>query len=465
MKQDNFDLMVIGGGPAGYVAAIRASQLGFRTAIFEKEHLGGACLNWGCIPTKALLHGAEVASMFRSAGELGFYFDNFRFDLGRLVAHSRRTAERLKEGIKFLVKKNNITLIQDKARLIEGNALAVRCEKSSSIYEAGHILLATGARPRQMPSIPIDGKKIWGAREAIRPERLPSRILVIGGGAIGVEFASLYRDLGSEVVLVELKEHILPSEDYDISNLAKDLFIKRGIQVFSSTKVDQIKDDGDGVTAVLIEENGKVTSIYFDKVIVAVGVAGNVEGMGLEEKGVSISKEFIDVDEFGFTNIKGIYAIGDVAGPPWIAHKASRQGMVCVEKIAGFNVKPLDTTTIPLCTYCRPQVASVGLTEAEASARGYDLRVGRSKYESNGKSMAIGEALGFVKTIFDRKTGELLGAHMIGHMVSEQIHGFSIGRALETTEAEILEAVFPHPTISESIYESVLDAFERSIHH
>lgn len=459
-----YDLIVVGGGPGGYVAAIRAAQLGFKTALVEREHLGGVCLNWGCIPTKALLRGAEVAHTLNTAADFGFSVENVKFDLAKLVGHSRAVSEKLTAGIEYLMKKNGVTVIEGEARLSGKCELTVATADGARTFKADHIILATGARARNLPGITVDEERIWSARKAMTPDELPQRLLVIGAGAIGVEFASLYRDLGSEVTLVEALNRILPAEDDEISALAKTAFTKRGIDVRTETTVTEVAYEADGVNATLRGPNGD-EQIYFDRVILAVGITGNVENLGLEELGVKIDRNFIVTDEFGRTGVVGLYAIGDVAGPPWLAHKASHEGILCVERIAGIDgLQPLDPNRIPGCTYCRPQVASVGLTEQQARAAGYDIRVGRFRMAANGKALAIKDFEGLVKTIFDDRTGELLGAHMIGPEVTEQIQGFGIAKTLEATEHELKRAVFAHPTVSEAMHESVLDAFDLAIH-
>ena len=460
-----FDLIVVGGGPGGYVAAIRAAQLGFKTALVEREHLGGVCLNWGCIPTKALLRGAEVAHTLHNAEAFGFSVDNIRFDIGKLVAHSRSVAGRLTQGIGYLMKKNAITVIDGEARVSDKCRLTVRKDGVDTEYRADHILLATGARARDLPGIAVDGDRVWGAREAMTPEALPGRLLVIGAGAIGVEFASLYRDLGSEVTLVEAVDRILPAEDSEISALADKAFRARGIAIHTGTTVSAVEPSGAGARALLRGGDGREQAVEVDKVILAVGITGNIDNLGLEGLGVATERGFIVTDERCRTNVVGLYAIGDVAGPPWLAHKASHEGVYCVERIAGVaGAHPLDKTRIPGCTYCRPQVASIGLTEEQARKTGRAIRVGRFNLAANGKALAIADSQGLVKTVFDDATGELLGAHMIGPEVTEQIQGFAIARGLEATEAELAGTVFPHPTLSEAMHESILAALDRAIH-
>lgn len=461
----HFDLMVVGGGPGGYVAAIRAAQLGFKTALVEREHLGGICLNWGCIPTKALLRGAEVAHTLHNAEAFGFSVDNVGFDIRKLVAHSRSVAGRLTQGIGYLMKKNGITVIDGEAKVSDKCLLTVTRDGKDETYKADHILLATGARPRNLPGIAIDGDRIWGAREAMTPEALPERLLVIGAGAIGVEFASLYDDLGSDVTLVEAVDRILPAEDEEVSALADKLFRKRGMAIHTATTVSAVENTANGVRATLKGSDGNEEAIEVDRVILAVGITGNIENLGLEALGVTTDRGFITTDDYCRTNLVGLYAIGDVAGAPWLAHKASHEGVLCVEKIAGVEgVKPLDPNRVPGCTYCRPQVASIGLTETQARATGRAIKVGRIDLASNGKALALKDSDGFVKTLFDSASGELLGAHMIGPEVTEQIQGFGIAQALEATEHELMHTIFAHPTLSESMHEAVLDSVGIAIH-
>lgn len=461
---DDFDLMVVGGGPGGYVAAIRATQLGLKTALVERDALGGVCLNWGCIPTKALLHGAETAHTLKQASNLGFTFDNLQFDLAKLVAHSRKVADRLSQGIEFLMKKNNVTVITGEARLSDKCQVTVTTKAGNQCYGAKHIILATGARARNLPNIQIDGDRIWGAREAMTPRALPEKLLIIGAGAIGVEFASFYNDLGSDVTLVEAVDRILPAEDREISSIAQKALASRNIDIHTGAIVNQISYSENGVIATL-EADGQSKQIAADRVILAVGITGNTENLGLEQLGAKTDRGFISTDDYCRTNVVGLYAIGDVAGPPWLAHKASHEAVLCVEKIAGIEgVHPLDANRIPGCTYCRPQVASVGLAEEAAKAAGHRLRIGRFNLAANGKALAMGQGDGLVKTIFDADSGELLGAHMIGPEVTEQIQGFGIAQVLEATEAELSHTIFAHPTLSESMHESILDSLGRAIH-
>ena len=465
MADTSFDLIVLGGGPGGYVAAIRAAQLGMKTAVVEREHLGGICLNWGCIPTKALLRSAEINHILHHLPEFGFAADNIRLDLGKMVARSRAVAKQLSSGVAHLLRKNKVTVFDGAGRLAGAGKLAVtKDDKPVATLTAPHIMLATGARARELPGIEADGKLIWTYKDAMVPKTLPKRLLVIGSGAIGIEFASFYRGLGAEVTVVEVLDRILPVEDAEISAFAQKAFEKQGIKILTKAMVKGARKAADSVS-VTIEAGGKTSEITVDRVISAVGIVGNVEAIGLAEAGVRVEKTHVVIDEFCRTNVAGLYAIGDLAGPPWLAHKASHEGVLCVEKIAGIKgVHPLDASNIPGCTYCRPQIASVGLTEAKAKENGREVRVGRFPFIGNGKAIALGEPEGMVKTVFDAKTGELLGAHMIGAEVTEMIQGFAIARTLESTEAELMATVFPHPTVSEAMHESVLDAYGRAIH-
>ncbi len=455
----DFDLIIIGSGPGGYVAAIRAAQLGLKTAVIEKSEIGGVCLNWGCIPTKALLRSAEVYTNMRHATEYGLTADA-GFDLPAIVKRSRSIAGQLSGGVKFLMKKNKITLIDGFAKLQKGTA-APKVVVGDKTYRAKHVILATGARARTVPAAGLepDGKFIWTAKEAMIPDVMPKKLLVVGSGAIGMEFASFYNAFGADVTVVEMLERILPAEDAEISALAEKAFTKKGMRILTGAQVSGVKPGKDSVSA---EISGKTES--FDRIILAIGIVGNVENMGLEDLGVEINRSHIAVDEFSRTKISGLYAIGDVTTPPWLAHKASHEGIICVEKIAGKSPHPLNANRIPGCTYCQPQIASVGLSEQGAKDAGHDVRVGRFPFIGNGKAIALGEPEGLVKTVFDRKTGELLGAHMIGTEVTELIQGYTIAQTLETTEAELIETVFPHPTLSEMMHESVLSAFGRAMH-
>jgi len=460
-----FDVAVIGAGPGGYVAAIRAAQLGLKTAIIEREHLGGICLNWGCIPTKALLRTSELYTAMRHASEFGLAADNVRFDLARVIERSRKVAERLANGVAYLMRKNRITVIDGTARLKGEGRIAVEGEGGAPLpdIEAAHIIVASGARARTLPGLAPDGRLIWTYREAMIPTSFPKSLLIVGSGAIGIEFASFYRSLGAEVTVVEMLPRILPAEDAEISELARKAFAKQGITIHTRTQVQRLVKGADSVTATLAD--GTARDMTAARVILAIGITGNVEGLGLEEQGVRVDRGHIVVDQWCRTGVPGLYAIGDVVGPPWLAHKASHEGIICVEKIAGVDgVHPLDRSAIPGCTYSAPQVASVGLTEEDARAAGHELKVGRFPYSANGKAIALGETEGLVKTVFDTKTGALLGAHLIGAEATELIQGFVIAKTLETTEAELIATTFPHPILSEMMGESVLDAYGRALH-
>ncbi|MBV8616255.1 MAG: dihydrolipoyl dehydrogenase [Acetobacteraceae bacterium] len=465
MPDQSFDIVILGGGPGGYVAAIRAAQLGMKTAVVEREHLGGICLNWGCIPTKALLRTSEINHLLHHLDEYGFAADNPRFDIGKVVKRSRGVAKQLSSGVAHLLRKNKVTVFDGSGRLAGKQTLAVEKDgKPVATLRAPHIILATGARARQLPGLESDGKLIWSYREAMVPPAMPRSLLVIGSGAIGIEFASFYRNMGAEVTVVEVLERVLPAEDEEISAFAHKAFERQGMKLMTKATVKAAKKNGENVTAA-IEANGKSQEITVDRVISAVGIVGNVEDIGIEGTGVKVERTHVVTDEYMRTGEPGVYAIGDLVGPPWLAHKASHEGVVCVEKIAGLNdVHPMDVTNIPGCTYCRPQVASVGLTEAKAKADGYEVRVGRFPFIGNGKAIAMGEPEGMVKTVFDAKTGELLGAHMVGAEVTEMIQGYVIARTLESTEAELANTIFPHPTVSETMHEAVLDAYKRAIH-
>jgi dihydrolipoamide dehydrogenase len=464
MATSHFDVTVIGGGPGGYVAAIRASQLGFQTALVEREHLGGICLNWGCIPTKALLRASEIYQLLLHLDEFGFSAKEIHYDFQKVVERSRKVASRLSDGVKFLLKKNRVSVYDGHARL-EGRG-TVRVEKAGQPPQevrSNHILLATGARARVLPGIEPDGKLIWSYKEAMVPKEMPRSILVVGAGAIGIEFASFYRSMGAEVTVVEVLPQILPTEDEEIATLARKSFEKRGIKISTAASVRCVKKRGDGLS-VEIERGGTPTADV-DRLILAVGIVGNTEGLGLEGTKVRVDNGHVVVNEWMATHEPGIYAIGDLVGPPWLAHKASHEGVICVEKIAGVeDVRPLDTSCVPACTYSLPQVASVGLSEKKAREAGYEVRVGRFPYRANGKAIVLGEMEGLIKTVFDAKTGELLGAHMVGAEVTELIQGYAIAKTLETTEHELMHAIFPHPTLSEMMHESVLAAWDRALH-
>jgi len=461
-----FDVIIVGGGPGGYVAAIRAAQLKLKTAVVERAHLGGICLNWGCIPTKALLRSAEIYHYFKHADAYGLSAEKVGFDLEKVVKRSRGVAKQLNGGVGHLLKKNKVTVFDGEAKLNGPGKLTVAKDgKQVAALTAPHIILATGARPRALPGIEPDKKLIWTYFEAMVPEVMPKSLLVIGSGAIGIEFASFFRTLGAEVTVVELLPQILPVEDEEIAKHAHKRFEKQGIKIVTEAKVTAVKKNSGNVTATIEDKAGKKSEITVDRVISAVGVQGNIENLGLESTKVKTDRGIIQADEYGRTAEPGIYAIGDVAGPPMLAHKAEHEGVICVEKIAGLNdVHPMKKEQIPGCTYCHPQVASVGLTEKKAKEAGYQVKVGRFPFIGNGKAIALGESEGLVKTVFDARTGQLLGAHMVGAEVTELIQGYVVAMGLETTEAELMHTVFPHPTLSETMHESVLDAYGRVIH-
>ena len=477
---DAYDILVIGGGPGGYVAAIRAAQLGFKTAVVEREHLGGICLNWGCIPTKALLRSAEIFHTLNHAKDYGLTVDGkIGFDPAAVVKRSRAVSAQLNNGVGFLLKKNKVDVIWGEAMITKPGEVVVAASKKPAMqpqtpipkgilgagtYFAKNIIAATGARPRVISGIEPDGKLIWTYFEAMVPEKFPKSLIVMGSGAIGIEFASFYRSMGTQVTVVEILPQILPVEDAEIAAHARKRFEKQGIEILTSTKVTKVEKKPDGVAATIEDANGVARTLEAERMISAVGVVGNVENLGFEALGLKIEHGIIATDGRGRTNVPGLYAIGDVAGPPMLAHKAEHEGVICVEAIKGLDPHPLDKTMIPGCTYCNPQVASVGLTEAKAKELGFDVRIGRFPFIGNGKAIALGEPDGLVKTIFDAKTGKLLGAHMVGAEVTEQIQGFVIAMNCETTEAELINSIFPHPTLSETMHESVLDAYGRVIH-
>ena len=461
---DTYDLIVLGSGPGGYVAAIRASQLGLKTAIVERERLGGICLNWGCIPTKALLRTSEIYHYMTHAADYGLKADNVGFDLGKIVERSRKVAGTLNAGVKGLMKKNKVTVVEGFGSLAGKGKLSVRQGDKTVELSAKHILIATGARARDLPFAKADGKRIWTYRHAMVPEVMPTKLLVIGSGAIGVEFASFYNDMGADVTIVEMLPRILPVEDEEVSAFMEKRLTKDGIKIVTGAALEKIDSGANAVKATIKGKDGKSTTEEYSHVIVAIGIVPNTEEIGLETLGVATERGHIKVDGYGRTNVEGIYAIGDVTGAPWLAHKASHEGIVCIEKIAGHNPHPFETWNIPGCTYSRPQVASVGLTEAKAKEQGRDVKVGKFPFIGNGKAIALGEADGFVKTVFDAKTGELLGAHMVGAEVTELIQGYVVARQLETTEHELMETVFAHPTLSEMMHESVLGAYGRALH-
>ena len=466
MAEQTFDLVVVGSGPGGYVAAIRSAQLGMKTAVVEREHLGGICLNWGCIPTKALLRSSELWHLLHRAEEFGFTVTDAKFDLGKIVKRSRAVAGQLSNGVKHLLRKNKVTVIDGHARLAGKGKLKVEKDgKPVAEVSAPHIVLATGARARELPHLKADGKLVWTYKEAMVPDVLPKSLLVIGSGAIGIEFASFYRTLGSEVTVVEVLDRILPVEDEEISAFARKQFEKQGMRILTGAQVSKLTNGAGKVTATIEAKGGKTETLSFDRAILSIGIVGNVENIGLEGTKVRVEKGHVVVNEWLQTDEPGVYAIGDLVGPPWLAHKASHEGVICVEKIAGVNdVHPLDVSKIPGCTYCTPQIASVGMTEAAAKAAGREVKVGKFPFIGNGKAIALGEPQGLVKTVFDAKTGELLGAHMVGAEVTELIQGFGIARTLESTELDLMRAVFPHPTLSEMMHEAVLDAYGRALH-
>ena len=467
MPKDQFDIAVIGGGPGGYVAAIRAAQLGLKTAVIEREHLGGICLNWGCIPTKALLRSSEIYHLLQNLDAYGFSAKEISFDIDKIVKRSRKIAKKLSGGVGYLMKKNNITVIKGTAKLQSTGVINVVDKDRNSLptVTADHIIIATGARARTLPGFETNGDLIWTYKKAMVPDHLPKSIIVIGSGAIGIEFASFYRTLGVEITVVEIMDRILPVEDAEISALARKAFEKQGMTIHTNTTVGNLDAGKVSVAVTLMHTDGRRQKLTADRVILAVGITGNVEMLGLEEIGVTVDRGHVVTDDWCRTNIDGIYAIGDVSGQPWLAHKASHEGILCVEKIAGVDgLHPLDTTNIPGCTYCWPQVASVGLTEQQANELGHEVRIGRFPFLANGKAIALGETEGLIKTVFDEATGELLGAHMIGADVTELIQGFGIAKTLEATETDLIHTVFPHPTLSEMMHESVLDAYDRVIH-
>jgi dihydrolipoamide dehydrogenase len=470
MAENTFDVIVIGSGPGGYVTAIRAAQLGLRTAIVERSFLGGICSNWGCIPTKALLRSAEIFHYLRHAKDYGRSADAVSFDAAAVIKRSRGVAGRMNAGVGFLMKKNKITVIWGEATIdtpgkITVKAFQMQAPKEAAgpgSYQAKHIIIATGARPRALPGLEPDKKLIWTYFEAMNPDRMPKSVLVVGSGAIGIEFASFYRTMGADVTVVEVLPQILPVEDAEISAFARKAFEKQGIEIATGAKVMKLDQKSDGVTAT-VDAGGKTVQITVDRVIFAVGVVGNIEGFGLETLGVKTDRGCIAIDEFCRTNVPGIYAIGDVAGPPMLAHKAEHEGVICVEAIKGLHPHPMDKRMIPGCTYCHPQVASVGLTEQAAKEKKLDIRVGRFPFVGNGKAVALGEDQGMAKVIFDKKSGQLLGAHLVGAEVTELIQGFVVAMNLETTEEELMHTIFPHPTISETMKEAVLDAYGRAV--
>ena len=464
MASNLFDLIVLGAGPGGYVAAIRASQLGLNVAVVEREHLGGICLNWGCIPTKAMLRSAEVYHLAERAKEFGLSAEKISFDLNKIVERSRKISNQLNQGVGHLLKKNKVTVFSGEAKLLDRSNVSINSRGKYKKITAKNIVLATGARARELPGMEADGDLVWTYKHALTPSRMPKKLLVIGSGAIGVEFASFYNTFGANTTIVEVLDRILPVEDEDVSSLAAEQFAKQGMTIKTGAKVQKLEKKKNQVVAS-IDCKGVTEVLEFDTVISAVGIIGNIEGLGLEEVGVETEANHVVTDEYCETTTSGIYAIGDLAGAPWLAHKASHEGVLVAEKIAGQSVKPINPIAIPGCTYSYPQIASVGLTEAQAQKEGYKITVGKFPFIGNGKAIALGEKEGFIKTIFDTSSGELLGAHMIGAEVTELIQGYVIGQALETTEDDLIHAVFPHPTLSEMMHESVLDAHNRVIHY
>ena len=463
MAENAYDVIVIGAGPGGYVAAIRAAQLGLKTIVVEREHMGGICLNWGCIPTKAMLRSSEVYHLMQRAKEFGLSAQGIDYDLDAVVARSRAIAKQLNGGVSHLLKKNKVTALMGAATITAPGQVSVKTAKGEESLSAKHIIIATGARARELPGLEGDGDLVWTYKTALTPPRMPKKLLVIGSGAIGIEFANFYNTLGVDTTVVEVMDRVMPVEDAEISAFAQKAFEKQGMKIRTKTMVKQL-DRGQGSVTAHIEQNGKVTTEVFDTVISAVGIVGNVEDLGLEALGVDVDRTHVKTDAYCRTAVAGVYAIGDVAGAPWLAHKASHEGVMVAEIIAGGTPHPVKPESIAGCTYCTPQVASVGYTEAQAKEAGHEVRVGRFPFIGNGKAIALGESEGMVKTVFDAKTGELLGAHMIGAEVTELIQGYVVGRQLETTEEDLMQTVFPHPTLSEMMHESVLDAWDRAIH-
>jgi dihydrolipoamide dehydrogenase len=469
MADNNFDIIIVGSGPGGYVTAIRAAQLGFKTAVVEREYLGGICTNWGCIPTKALLRSADVFHLLQHAKDFGLSADNVSFDSAAVVKRSRGVAKRLAEGIAFLFRKNKVQVIWGEAAIDAPGKVTVKASKTEApkgalgagAYQAKHVIIATGARPRVLPGMEPDGKLVWTYFEAMVPPSVPKSLLVIGSGAIGIEFASFFRTLGADVTVVEILPQILPAEDAEIAAFARKSFEKQGIRIFTAAKVAKLEKKSNAVLATIDDGKGKTQTVEFERVISAVGVTGNIENLGLEKLGVKTDRGAIVVDQASRTNVPGIYAIGDVAGPPLLAHKAEHEGVICVEAIKGLKPHPMDKKLIPGCTYCSPQIASVGLTEQAAKEQKREVRIGRFPFIGNGKAIALGEDQGLVKVIFDKSTGQLLGAHMVGAEVTELIQGYVVAMNLETTEEELMHTVFPHPTLSEMMKEAVLDAYGR----
>ena len=461
---DDYDLIVLGSGPGGYVAAIRAAQLGLKTAIIERENLGGICLNWGCIPTKALLRSAEIYHYMQHAGDYGLTAANISADIDAVVKRSRGVAKQLNQGVTHLMKKNKITVHMGDGKLLAANKLSVTKDGKTEELTAKNIIIATGARARDLPFAPADGKRIWTYRHAMVPPEMPKKLLVIGSGAIGIEFASFYNDMGADVTVVEMLDRIVPVEDADVSAFLEKSLVKQGMTIMTGAGVEELKATATGVSAKIKGKDGKVTASEFTHCIVAIGIVPNTENIGLEALGIEMDRGFLKTDPMCRTNVPGLWAIGDITAPPWLAHKASHEGVIAAETIAGGHPHAMDPLNIPGCTYCHPQVASVGLTEAKAKEAGFEVKVGNFPFLGNGKAIALGEAEGFIKTVFDAKTGELLGAHMVGAEVTELIQGYTVGKTAELVEADFMHTVFPHPTLSEMMHESVLGAYGKMLH-
>ena len=463
MSRNNFDVVVIGAGPGGYVAAIRSAQLGLKTAIVEKEHMGGICLNWGCIPTKAMLRSAEIFHLMHRANEFGLNAEKISFDLQAVIKRSRGISKKLNQGVTHLLKKNKVKSFIGEATILEKGKIRVLKDKNAEELLTDNIIIASGARARELPGLEADGEIVWTYKHALTPTRMPKKLLVVGSGAIGIEFASFYNTLGSDTTVIELVDRILPAEDAEIANFANKQFLKQGMKIFTQTSIKKIELKNN-LANIQMEQAGKIINEQFDTVISAVGIVGNIEGLGLEKMPIETENSHIITDRNCNVGIEGIYAIGDVAGAPWLAHKASHEGVMVAELIAGKEVHTVDPRSMAGCTYCNPQIASVGLTEEEAQKKGLKVKVGRFPFIGNGKAIALGEEEGLIKTIFDVDTGELLGAHMVGAEVTELIQGYVLGQKLETTEEDLISTVFPHPTLSEMMHESVLDAYDRAIH-
>jgi len=460
----NYDVAIIGGGPGGYVAAIRAAQLGLTPVLIEREHLGGICLNWGCIPTKALLRSAEILTTINHADSFGINVDKVSFDFDKIIKRSRDVSKKLTQGVGYLMKKNKIDVIEGEAKLKDQKSVSVTTKDGEQTVTAKNIIIATGARARHLPGLEPDGKFIWTYKEALAPDTMPKKLCVIGSGAIGVEFANFFNALGADVTIVELADRIVPAEDAEISTIAQKSFKAAGMKILTNSSVKKTTPGKDQIELTIEDKNGKSKTEKFDRVIAAIGITPNVENLGTDALGLELERGFIKTDGFGHTNVKNIYAIGDVTNPPWLAHKASHEAVIAIETIAGNKVSPLNAKLIPGCTYTSPQIASVGLTEQQAKDAGYALKIGKFPFQANGKALALGEPDGMIKTIFDKKTGELLGAHMIGCEVTELIQGYAVAMGLESTEHELMETIFPHPTLSEMMHESVLDAYGQALH-